>query len=302
MKIKQLIVSSLIACSVVGSISSAFVVGRPAIVVNAATKYQLNASKVELYVGNTFKLNLKGANGKIKWVSEDKSIATVSKSGNVTANKKGKVTIKANYKGKIYRCVIKIKSATLSETNLTLREGYGFALSIGNTLGKVKWSSDNDTVAVVNKNGYISPLAVGKVKIIAKLRNEKYSCQLNVVKAFGAEDFAFVSSLEEFTNFIDYGRKYIGAYCYYDNASANGADNRGIKVGSTKEEFISAYGYCDNFSPVLHYDSYSKLFNNAAYPSTKVDLSWRDSTTQFVYYKTFYFDSAGTVVLIVVHI
>ena len=53
------------------------------VVAKAATKYSLNVSKTEMYVGNSFKLKLKGVKGKVKWTYEDDGIATVSKSGNI---------------------------------------------------------------------------------------------------------------------------------------------------------------------------------------------------------------------------
>lgn len=302
MKFKKLAVSTLIACTVFGSSLPVFVANQQVVVARAATKYSLNVSKTEMYVGNSFKLKLKGVKGKVKWTSEDDGIATVSKSGNVTANKKGKVIIKANYRGKNYRCVIKVKSANISEDSLTLREGHGFALTLNNTIGKAKWKSDNESVASVNDNGYISPLAIGTVKITAKLRNETYTCHLKVVKAFGEEDFVFDKpTAEGYTNYIDYEKNNEGWYFYYKNASDDGKDNRGVKIGSTKEEFLSAYGYCESYDDVSSYDSYREYFNNSAYPRTKTNLWWKDGTTQKVYNKTFYFDRIGTVVLIVTH-
>ena len=91
------------------------------VVAKAATKYSLNVSKTEMYVGNSFKLKLKGVKGKVKWTSEDDGI--------------------------------------------------------------------------------------NKAKEVLK----------------------------------DYEKNNEGWYFYYKNASDDGKDNRGVKIGSTKEEFLSAY-------------------------------------------------------------
>lgn len=62
----------------------------------------------------------------------------------------------------------------------------------------------------------------------------------------------------------------------------DGKDNRGVKIGSTKEEFLLAYGYCESYDDVSSYDSYREYFNNSAYPRTKTNLWWKDGTTQKV--------------------
>ena len=56
---------------------------------------RLNKKKLELYVGDTFRLKVTGTLNKVKWSSSDKRIATVSQKGLVKAKKKGKVKITA---------------------------------------------------------------------------------------------------------------------------------------------------------------------------------------------------------------
>ena len=61
-----------------------------------------------LYKGDSFKNRLVGAKGQVKWSSSNKKIATVSKSGKVKAKKYGKCVINAKYKGKKYKCQVKV--------------------------------------------------------------------------------------------------------------------------------------------------------------------------------------------------
>lgn len=77
--------------------------------VNAADKLSLNKNNITLEINDTYKLKL----GKIKatditWWSGDKTIATVSKWGTVTAKRDGTVKIIAKYKNVKYTCTIKI--------------------------------------------------------------------------------------------------------------------------------------------------------------------------------------------------
>lgn len=266
----------------------------------AASSIQLSKKSISLYVGNSSTIKLYGAPAsQVKWSSSSSS-ATV-KNGKITAMKKGTAYISAKYKGKSYKCKVTVKSSKLSEKSLTLRIGQGYGLEVLKTTGKVKWSSNNSSIAKVNSNGYISPKKVGTTKIKAQVGSELYVCTLRVVRKFTEEDFVFDTPSDEgYTNFIDYHTAKPTWYWYWDDTSEETTENRKINVGSTFAEFTKAYGYVETVN-VYSNDNYSKHFNNSSYPRVKAELVYKDERTQTYYYKNFYFDRHGTVVLIIMH-
>ncbi len=77
-------------------------------------KVALNKTSYQLTVGKTVKLKLKNSKAKnVKWSSNNKKVAKVSKNGLVKALKKGKATITAKYKGKKYKCKIRVVKSNL---------------------------------------------------------------------------------------------------------------------------------------------------------------------------------------------
>ncbi len=73
----------------------------------AATK--LSKKKATLYVGETVQLKLTGGSGRVTWKSSKLKIAGVSKTGVVTAKKKGSCKITAKCAGKTYICKVTVK-------------------------------------------------------------------------------------------------------------------------------------------------------------------------------------------------
>ena len=71
----------------------------------------LNKTKTTIVIGMNRYLKVKGTSGKVKWSSTNKKIATVSKTGKVTAKKKGVCYIKAKVKGKTYKCKVTVITA-----------------------------------------------------------------------------------------------------------------------------------------------------------------------------------------------
>lgn len=85
----------------------------------ATTKVKLNKTSIQLYVKESKQLKLKNYKKKVRWVSKNKAIATVSKSGLVKAKKVGNTIIIAKAKnGKTYKCKVRVikTAATCSPT------------------------------------------------------------------------------------------------------------------------------------------------------------------------------------------
>lgn len=173
----------------------------PSITSYAASKnYKMNYKKLKL---NNKTLTLtKGekvfikftnnTNQKLTWSSSKNSIATVNKSGKITAKANGKTTITVtagNYKS---TCKVKVKNLSvnsnklkLKKQKLTLTKGkkYNLKVSVNKTKKNVTWSSSKSSVAAVNKYGKITAKSVGQTTITVKAGNYKATCEVTVKNA-----------------------------------------------------------------------------------------------------------------------
>lgn len=71
-------------------------------------KVQLSSSKITMKTGETRKLTVKNAFGKVSWSSDGKA-ARVNSKGKITAVKAGKAVITASVFGKKYNCTVTVK-------------------------------------------------------------------------------------------------------------------------------------------------------------------------------------------------
>ena len=144
--------------------------------VETATKPIISGAKT-LYVGNS-KVFKATATGKITWSSSDKTIATVSSSGKVTALKAGTVTIRAKANGITASYAVTVKKLTISGTK-TLYVGGSKTFKTNGT-GSIAWSSSDKTIATVSSTGKVKALKAGTVKITAKSNGTKVTYTLTV--------------------------------------------------------------------------------------------------------------------------
>ena len=162
---------------------------------------KLNASSMPLQVGTSTKA-LKVASKTVKkdkvkaWKSSDSSIASVSKSGKVTAKKTGKATLtvtmksgaKATCKVTVQNEKVTTKKLTLSKKKATLTVKQSVKLRVKrnpiSAKEKITWSSSNKKVATVSKSGKVTAKRAGKATITAKTSNgKKATCKITVKKA-----------------------------------------------------------------------------------------------------------------------
>ena len=90
-----------------------------------AAKIKLNKTKATITVGKTFQLKVKGTSKKVKWVSSNKKVATVTSKGKVTGKKAGTATITAKVAGKKLKCKVTIKSKTYTIKEKKRAYSYG---------------------------------------------------------------------------------------------------------------------------------------------------------------------------------
>lgn len=142
---------------------------------NAGETYKVNAS---VYPANA-------TNKTIEYSSSDERVATVDSEGNITAKKQGYVyiyaktadgpsayvyvTVRAVYKP----AIVKVTNVSLDKRYLTMNEGESTAVVASvypqNATDKtINYSSSNESVATVDKNGNITAVKEGYAYIYAK--------------------------------------------------------------------------------------------------------------------------------------
>ncbi len=153
----------------------------------------LATTKATLYTaGNkTLKLNAKvyGVNKNVTYKTSNKKVATVSKTGVVTARKAGKAkitaTIKVNGKNKTTTCTVTVKkpSIKLAKSSATLKVGATTTIKVTSTpAGKATFKTSNKKVATVNGNGVVTAKKKGTAKITVKCNGVSKTFKVKVKK------------------------------------------------------------------------------------------------------------------------
>ena len=129
------------------------------------------ASAKTVFVGGTsqIKVTKAGVSGKVTYISSNKSVAAVSKSGKITAKKAGTATITVkcgNYKA---TCKITVKKGSLkitSKTAVSVKAKKTTAIkATATSKAKITYTSSNKKVATVSSKGVVKGVKKGKAVI-----------------------------------------------------------------------------------------------------------------------------------------
>lgn len=145
---------------------------------------------------SVYKTKPSKASKSVKWKSNNKKVATVSKSGYVTGKKKGTVKITAtSKKNKKAKKTIKIKVTNLKAKSVTMSKKSAILFPNDKTTLKatvkgsagfynqgVTWKSSNTSVATVTSKGIVTAKKAGKATITAteKGGSKKATCAVTV--------------------------------------------------------------------------------------------------------------------------
>ena len=169
---------------------------------NTPTKYKvsLNASTIPLQKGKSttaVKATLTKGDSIDKWKSSNKKIATVDKTGKITAKKTGTATITvrtkkgatASVKVKVQKGKVTTKELTITnvtDKKLTLKKGKTFKIKTSVTPitspDKISYASSNKKIVTVNKKGKLKAVKKGTATITVKSGKKTVKFKVNVKK------------------------------------------------------------------------------------------------------------------------
>lgn len=265
--------------------------------VKAAT-LKLNKSKAKITVGDTLKLKVKGAKGKVLWSTNNKKVASVSKKGVVKGKRTGKATITAKITGKNLKCKVTVKKATQKEeiisveqitlSNSTLDIYTGIPVTLTATVSPdnatnqtIEWTSSNTAVATV-QNGIVTGISEGNAIITATADGITSTCELNVKK----------SGLDKLKEYIllhgrinPYGNRFVSSNQFLDYIEPGTEDL--IIYDSEKNcfEFLTSYkldGLEEKTTMIVYYDrTDAPVRSKVKAPGIKIDASCNLDKTSY---------------------
>lgn len=129
----------------------------------------------------------------------------------------------------------------LNKTKVVVDLSEEVQLKVKNTTSKVKWSSADENIVKVDKQGNLSPKAVGYTTVTATVSGKKYNCRVIVVDYEGMSD--------EQKEVIGFALKHVGnRYVYGGSSLTKGTDCSGFTM--------AVYG---NFGYDLVHNAYGQM-------------------------------------------
>ncbi len=169
---------------------------RVTVIEKKAISLIVEQSKLEMEIGEKITLdvtvNPKDTTDELTFSSSDTKVATVSKSGRVTAVGSGtaEITVKVGSHTKVCTVIVAkietdIEKVEISQNIAVLNPGDSLVLGYTTVPGgaeaeKVVWTSSDDAVVTVDENGKITAIAVGNAQIVVSVDGITAICSVTV--------------------------------------------------------------------------------------------------------------------------
>ncbi|MDO4789916.1 MAG: Ig-like domain-containing protein [Porphyromonas sp.] len=159
------------------------------------TNVTLNKTSLEIFKGTTEQLTATvtpadAENKDLTWSSSKSNIASVDKTGKVTAIAVGETDITATAGGKVATCkvvvlAVPVSGITLNKTSHEMKIGEEVVLQAAVTPDNaedktITWESSNKAVATVSNDGKVVALSEGETNITAKAGAQSAVCKVKV--------------------------------------------------------------------------------------------------------------------------
>ena len=182
----------------------------------AVQSVSLNKTEMSLLEGYSETLSAviipeNATNTKVKWESDDETVATVDKEGKVTGQKAGvaKITVITIDGGKMATCNVTVTTTPIEVESISIRSSLTLVIDSEETLAltftpenatnkNVTWDSSDKTVASVDAAGKVTALKLGTTDITVTTEDggKTATCNVTVVaEAIVVESVSLIESL-----------------------------------------------------------------------------------------------------------
>ncbi|HHU71985.1 MAG TPA: hypothetical protein GXZ21_08135 [Clostridiales bacterium] len=157
--------------------------------------FQIYKKNVVLGENGTQSITIWGPVKDVKWSSSNEAVATVAgksvnsnngtAKGLITAQGKGKATIRAEVNGKkILESNVTVATINPQSVVLEIGDWYGHlkTLNVEGVTGNITWATSNKSVAIVSKNGRVEAKGPGTATITANVNGSKLTTEVKVLQ------------------------------------------------------------------------------------------------------------------------
>lgn len=162
---------------------------------------KLSKTNIIMTKGNYEDIGITGTKRYYEWGSENKSVADVSY-GRIYGKNVGVTNVYAKVDKIKLKCKVTIEEPKISNEELEMILGENAKrLSLNGTQRNINWTSSNEKVAIIDKNGNVNSVGCGECKIKADIGDgEEYECNVTVRKS----DYAIGGRLNPISGYKEY--------------------------------------------------------------------------------------------------